>query len=47
MLWYDKSMGPFKTYATQERGEGKLAKKVAKSDVGEGFATKKCDVTHS
>ena len=40
-------MGPFKTYVTQEREEGKLTKNVTKSDAGEGFAAKKCDVTHS
>ena len=41
MLWYDKSMGPFKTCITQGREEGRLTKKVTKSDVGEGFAAKK------
>ena len=40
-------MGPFKTYVTQEREEGKLTKNVTKSDAGGGFAAKKCDVTHS
>ena len=48
MLWYDdKSTGPFKTCVTQEKEEGMLTKKVTKSKVGEGFAAKKCDVTHS
>ena len=47
MLWYDKSMEPFKTCVTQEREEGRLTKSVTKSDVGEGFAAKKYDVTHS
>ena len=40
-------MGTFKTCVTQEREEGRLTKKVTKSDVGEGFVAKKCDVTHS
>ena len=31
---------------TQEREEGRLTKNVTKSDLGEGFAAKKCDVTH-
>ena len=47
MLWYDKSMGPFKTCITQEKETGRLTKKVTKSDLGEGFAAKKCDATHS
>ena len=47
MLWYDKSMGPFKTCVTQEREEKRLTKNVTKSDVGEGFAAKTCDATHS
>ena len=47
MLWYDKSMGPFKTCVTQEREEGRLTKNVTKSDFGEGFAARKCDVTQS
>ena len=34
-------MGPFKTCVTQEREEGRLTKNVTKSEVGEGFATKK------
>ena len=45
MLQYDKSMGPFKSCVTQERGEGRLTKKVTKSDAGGGFAAKKCDAT--
>ena len=40
-------MGSFKTCVTQERREGRLTKKVTKSDVGKGFAAKKCDATHS
>ena len=40
-------MGPFKTCITQERGEGRLTKKVTKSDIGGGFAVKKCDTNHS
>ena len=47
MLWYDKSMGPFKTCITQEKEKGRLTKKVTKSDLGEGFTAKKCDATHS
>ena len=47
MLGYDKSMGPFKTSVTQERKEGRWTKKVTKSDVGDRFAFRKCDVTHS
>ena len=47
MLWYDKSMGPFKTCVTQEREEGRLIKNVTKSEVGEGYAAKKFDFTHS
>ena len=47
MLWYDKSMAPFKTCITQEIEEGGLTKKVIKSDVGEGFATKTWHVNHS
>ena len=38
-------MGPFKTCVTQEREEGRLTKKVTKSDVGEEFATKKCETS--
>ena len=30
-----------------EKREGRIDKKMRKSDVGEGFATKKCDATHS
>ena len=41
------SMGPWKTCVTQERKEGRLTKKVTKSDVGGGVAAKKSDVTHS
>ena len=40
-------MGPFKTCITQEKEKGRLTKKVTKSDLGEGFAAKKCDATHS
>ena len=40
-------MGPFKTCITQERGEGRLTKKVTKSDVGGGVAAKKSDSPHS
>ena len=40
-------MGPFKTCVTQERNERRLTKNVTKSDVGEEFAAKKCDVNHS
>ena len=40
-------MRTFKTCVTQEREERRLTKKVTKSDVGEGFAAKNCDVTHS
>ena len=47
MLWYDKSMGPFKTCVTKEREERRVTKNVTKSDIGEGFAAKQCDVTHS
>ena len=32
---------------TQEREEGRLIKNVTKSEVGEGYAAKKCDFTHS
>ena len=32
---------------TQERGEGRLTKKVAKNYVRGGFAAKKSDATHS
>ena len=32
---------------TESLEERRLTKKVAKSDVGEGFAAKNCDVTHS
>ena len=46
-VWYDKSIGTLKTCFTEERGEGRLTKKVTKSDVGGGFAAKKCDATHS
>ena len=38
-------MEPFKTCMTHERGEGRLTKKVTKSDVGGGFAAKNCDAT--
>ena len=38
-------MGPSKKCVTQERKEGRLTKNVTKSDIGEGFAAKKCDVT--
>ena len=31
---------------TQERGEGRLRKKVTRKDVGEGFTAKNCDATH-
>ena len=47
MLWYDKSIRPFKMCVTQERGEGRSTKKVTKNDVGGGFPCKKCDATHS
>ena len=47
MLWYDKSMEPFKKCITQERGEGSLIKKVTKSDLGGGVIAKKSDTTHS
>ena len=40
-------MGPFKTCVIQERDEGRLTKNVTKSDLREGFAAKKCDVTRS
>ena len=40
-------MGPFKTCVTQKREEGRLTKNVPISDVGEEFAAKKCDATHS
>ena len=40
-------MRSFKMYFTQERGEGRLTKKVTKNYVGGGFTAKKCDVTHS
>ena len=39
-------MGPFKMCVTQEKEKGRLAKKVTKSDIGGGFAAKKCDATH-
>ena len=40
-------MGSFKTCVTQEREEGRLIKNVTKSEVGEGYAAKKFDFTHS
>ena len=40
-------MEPFKTCVTQEREEGRLTKKVTKSDIGQGFAAEKYNVTHS
>ena len=40
-------MASFKTCITQEIEEGRLTKKVIKSDAGEGFATKTCDANHS
>ena len=39
-------MEPSKKCVTQERKEGRLTKNVTKKDIGEGFAAKKCDVTH-
>ena len=42
MLCYDKGIGSLKMWITQERGEGKLTKKVTKSDVRERFPAKKC-----
>ena len=47
MLWYDKTMVPFKTCVTQEWEDGRLTKNVTKNDVGEGFTAKKCNATHS
>ena len=41
VLWYDKSMGLFKTWVTQEKEEGKLIKKQQNNDVGRGVAAKK------
>ena len=40
-------MGSFKMCITQERGEGRLTKKVTKNYVGEGFTAKNCDAFHS
>ena len=47
ILWYDKSMEPFKTYVSQERGEGSLTEKVTKSDVWWRVTAKKSDTNHS
>ena len=41
VLWYDKSIGPFKTCVSQEKEEGKLKKKLQNSDVGGGVGAKK------
>ena len=40
-------MRPFETWITQERGEGRLAKKGNKSDVRGRSQSKKCNATHS
>ena len=40
-------MGPLRTGVIQERGEGRLTKKVTKSDAKGGFAAKKGGITHS
>ena len=47
MLWYDKSIGQFKSSVTQEIVERSLTKKVTRSDVGGGAAAKKNDTTYS